>query len=273
MPAPSQDKPTPTPAVSIGGESDLARMEQESKAALERGDAAAAAQGFSKLLMSGLKEQGQEDRAELARWSARLQEAQAQHRWNPRAQWPAIEVEVHKGDNLIAIRKRVLASHPNLLLSTGLIAHANRLRDQDSLRVGAKLRVPIDRASAWVDVSARWVLFLLGDEVAAAWEVGVGREAGSTRPGTYTIGDKRSEPMWFAPGREPVPFGDPENPLGTRWLAWHLDGAPTSLGFHGTNDDRSIGGAVSEGCIRMRNPDVELLYEILPKDATVRVQP
>jgi lipoprotein-anchoring transpeptidase ErfK/SrfK len=79
--------------------------------------------------------------------------------------------------------------------------------------------------------------------------------------------------MWAPVGREPVPFGDPENPLGTRWLEWRLDGERTSLGFHGTNDAASVGRRVSEGCIRLRNPDVERLYEILPLGAEVRVQP
>jgi lipoprotein-anchoring transpeptidase ErfK/SrfK len=46
-----------------------------------------------------------------------------------------------------------------------------------------------------------------------------------------------------------------------------------SLGIHGTNDPTSIGKRVSQGCIRMRNEDVEALFEILPEGATVTVQP
>ena len=70
-----------------------------------------------------------------------------------------------------------------------------------------------------------------------------------------------------------MPFGDPTNPLGTRWLEWGVDGKGTSLGFHGTNDPDGVGGRVSEGCVRMRNEDVELLFDILPRDAEVVVQP
>ncbi len=251
----------------------LALLERDAFALLESAQFGPAARGFSSLLMTALDLGWAEDRADLARWSHALGQAQAQHRWNPHGEWPAIEVEVQAGDHLIGIRKRVLAQHTDLLLSTGLIARANRLRNENSLRLGEKLRIPTDRASARVDVSARWVLFLLGDEVACAWEVGVGKQAGSTRVGEYTIGDKREEPMWFAQGRDPVPFGDPENPLGTRWMAWYQDGKPTSLGFHGTNDEKGIGFMVSEGCIRMRNAEVEDLFEILPKDAKVMVHP
>ncbi len=80
--------------------------------------------------------------------------------------------------------------------------------------------------------------------------------------------------MWFRPGMDPVPFGDPKNPLGTRWIAWFTpEGKKSSLGFHGTNEPQSMGGAVSEGCIRMRNHEVEVLFEILPRGSRILVRP
>jgi lipoprotein-anchoring transpeptidase ErfK/SrfK len=79
--------------------------------------------------------------------------------------------------------------------------------------------------------------------------------------------------MWFRKGEDPVPFGDPRNLLGTRWLSWAENGVETGYGFHGTSDPSGVGGAVSAGCIRMRNEDVELLFEILPDNAEVVVQP
>jgi hypothetical protein len=70
-----------------------------------------------------------------------------------------------------------------------------------------------------VDLDAHWAFYILGDEVAAAWEVGVGHEETATRPGRYRVGKERKEqPMWFRPGHDPVPYGDPQNPLGTRWI-------------------------------------------------------
>ena len=63
---------------------------------------------------------------------------------------------------------------------------------------------------------------------------------------------------------KPVPFGDPENPLGTRWIAWRAsDGTNSGLGFHGTKEPDSVGQDLSQGCVRMLNRDVEELYEIL----------
>jgi hypothetical protein len=49
----------------------------------------------------------------------------------------------------------------------------------------------------------------------------------------------------------------PANPLGTRWMGLGYKG----YGIHGTNMPLSIGKAASHGCIRMRNQDVEDLFE------------
>ena len=252
---------------------DLALLARAAREASASGSPAEAAGLWSELLLAEIQSPWATDREALEDWSGALMQAQRGHRWNPRGEWPSIEVTVRPGDSLIAIRKRVLSERPELLLCTGLIARANGLADEDSIRPGDVLRVPTERASALVDVSSRWAFYLLGDEVVAAWEVGVGKQEGSTRVGSYTVGDKQREPMWFQPGRTPVPFGDPENPLGTRWLAWNENGKGTSLGFHGTSDPDGVGGRVSLGCVRMRNEDVELLYEVLPRDAAVVVRP
>lgn len=252
---------------------ELSLLEREASEFAARGVHAAAARAWSGLLLAEIGSPWEADRRCLARWSAALAAEQASHRWNPGGDWPSIEVKVLQGDSLIGIRKRVLGQHPELLLCTGLLARANGLRDEEAIRPDDLLRVPTDRPSALVDLSSRWTFYLHGDEVVAAWEVGVGKEEGSTRPGTYTITLKHTEPMWFRPGMAPVPFGAPENPLGSRWLEWGQDGKGTHLGFHGTDDPSGVGGRVSEGCVRMRNDDVELLYDILPLGATVIVQP
>jgi hypothetical protein len=252
---------------------DLALLARAAREASAAGNPAQAAALWSELLLAEIQSPWPTDREALEEWSEALMQAQRSHRWNPRGEWPGLEVTVRPGDSMIAIRKRVLAERPELLLCTGLIARANGLADEDSLRPDDVLRVPTERASALVDVSSRWAFFLLGDEVVGAWEVGVGKEEGTTRVGSYSVGDKQREPMWFQPGREPVPFGDPENPLGTRWLAWNENGKGTSLGFHGTSDPGGVGGRVSQGCVRMRNEDVEELFEVLPRDATVVVRP
>ena len=82
--------------------------------------------------------------------------------------------------------------------------------------------------------------------------------------------DGRSEPLEAADGREIVvngnilipPFGTNQRRykgvLGTRRL---LLGDGYAL--HGTNVPSSIGQAVSHGCVRLRNEDIEKLYEMV----------
>ena len=57
--------------------------------------------------------------------------------------------------------------------------------------------------------------------------------------------------------------------FGTRWLG--LDVPWGIYGIHGTNRPASIGQFASNGCIRMRNQDVEQLYALTPVGASVIV--
>ncbi|MBA3446327.1 MAG: L,D-transpeptidase [Pseudaminobacter sp.] len=112
-------------------------------------------------------------------------------------------------------------------------------------------------------------LFLVGSGgEARRYGVGTGKP-GFEWAGTHTITQKRVWPDWRPPsemisrerakGRHlPVHMaGGPENPLGAR--AMYL--GSTLYRIHGTNQPSTIGGAVSSGCIRMRNEDVVDLYE------------
>lgn len=65
-------------------------------------------------------------------------------------------------------------------------------------------------------------------------------------------------PNWWERDLEPIPPG-PENPVGTRWLGLDFAG----YGIHGTNNPDSVGKAMSAGCIRMYNEDVEELTELI----------
>ena len=55
--------------------------------------------------------------------------------------------------------------------------------------------------------------------------------------------------------------------FGTRWLG--LDVPFGIYGIHGTNKPHLIGQSVSSGCIRMRNRDVEELYDLVPLNTPV----
>lgn len=58
--------------------------------------------------------------------------------------------------------------------------------------------------------------------------------------------------------------------FGSRFL--QLDCPWGTFGIHGTNKPASIGSAVSHGCIRMHNPDVEELYARVPVGSRVLIE-
>jgi lipoprotein-anchoring transpeptidase ErfK/SrfK len=61
------------------------------------------------------------------------------------------------------------------------------------------------------------------------------------------------------------------NPLGARALYLFQDNKDTLFRIHGTNDPKSIGKAVSSGCIRMLNSDVIDLFQRVGKGTPVVV--
>jgi len=113
---------------------------------------------------------------------------------------------------------------------------------------------------------------------ARRYAVGVGKP-GFEWAGSHKVTRKAEWPDWRPPaemiarerakGRILPPFvaGGVKNPLGARAL--YL--GSTIYRIHGTNQDWSIGKAVSSGCIRMRNQDVMDLYDRVPVGARVKV--
>jgi lipoprotein-anchoring transpeptidase ErfK/SrfK len=119
-----------------------------------------------------------------------------------------------------------------------------------------------------IDTRENFLFLVLEGGEARRYGVGTGKP-GFEWAGTHKITQKREWPDWRPPaemiarerakGRHlPVHMaGGPENPLGARAL--YL--GSTLYRIHGTNQPWTIGGAVSSGCIRMRNEDVIELYE------------
>lgn len=100
--------------------------------------------------------------------------------------------------------------------------------------------------------------------------VATGQSVYPTPLGRFQIVVKQRDPWWYPPaspwadGKQPVPPG-PGNPLGTRWMGLS---APL-VGIHGTPDAASIGYSASHGCIRMRIPDAEWLFDHVDVGTTV----
>ena len=101
-----------------------------------------------------------------------------------------------------------------------------------------------------------------GERAVRTFGIATGQAEFPTPLGTWTIVDKQRDPWWRPPDSDwakdakPIPPG-PGNPLGTRWMG--LDAS--AVGIHGTPDAASIGYSASHGCIRMRVPEAEWLFE------------
>lgn len=105
--------------------------------------------------------------------------------------------------------------------------------------------------------------------------VTIGKPPDSTPQGQFMIKYRLQHP-WFTPDSdsdsEPAAPGSPDNPLGSRWMGfkdW------PSYGIHGTNAPEHIGMRASDGCVRMRNRDINRLYRHTPPrtPVTIRYRP
>lgn len=108
-----------------------------------------------------------------------------------------------------------------------------------------------------ISIPDRKLALLEDGRVAKIFPVAVGAAATPSPTGSYTVAIRVSHPTWYGPGRIVRPGKN--NPLGPRWIGLSRKG----YGIHGTSNPRSIGQPASHGCIRMRNSDVEELFELV----------
>ena len=98
--------------------------------------------------------------------------------------------------------------------------------------------------------------------------VAIGSADTQTLEGDFLITGKSKDPEWFIDGKVYPPYkDDPENGLGTRWMALSWRG----YGIHGTNDPFSPGKSVSQGCVRLQNRDVEKIFEYINVGDRVKI--
>jgi L,D-transpeptidase ErfK/SrfK len=108
-----------------------------------------------------------------------------------------------------------------------------------------------------ISIPDRKIALLEDGRVVKVYGIAVGKKSTPSPSGNFHIASRVVKPTWFQPGKVVGP--GPANPLGTRWMGLGYKG----YGIHGTNRPASIGKAASHGCIRMRNQDVEELFELV----------
>lgn len=111
-----------------------------------------------------------------------------------------------------------------------------------------------------VSLSEAKVYVQQGKQVIASYPVAVGRAGHDTPTGTFQVTDMQENPTWQNPQTGEIVPPSPSNPIGDRWIEFIRLPNGNRIGFHGTNQESSIGQAVSNGCLRMRKADLHKLF-------------
>lgn len=106
--------------------------------------------------------------------------------------------------------------------------------------------------SAEINRGQKTLTLFRGGSPLSTYPVAVGKPTTPTPLGQFPIRNKAV---------------NPGGAFGTRWLGLTANG----IGIHGTNAPSSIGLAVSNGCIRMFNQDVEAIFPLLNVGNIVRI--
>ena len=177
---------------------------------------------------------------------------------------PLIEIyTVQSGDNLIKIARSYTVPSEALMLVNGIT-------DAGRLRIGQKLKIPRGPFNLRIYLAQFRMDVYLQDTYVRSYPVGLGVDRG-TPLGVWRVKERLMNPTYYPPAsatdKRVIAPGDPNNPLGERWIGLEgLEGAAvgqSGFGIHGTIEPDSIGKAVSHGCIRMHNEDVALVYQLM----------
>jgi len=106
-----------------------------------------------------------------------------------------------------------------------------------------------------VSIPDRKLALLEDGHVVKIYRVAVGAPESPSPSGEFKIVLRLKDPTYYHPGLVVAP--GPANPLGTRWMGLSIKG----FGIHGTNQPGSVGRNASHGCIRLRNRDMEDLFD------------
>jgi lipoprotein-anchoring transpeptidase ErfK/SrfK len=120
-----------------------------------------------------------------------------------------------------------------------------------------------------VNKSTNELAFIDDNRVQTIVSIGSGKTQELTPEGLFTITVKAEDPYYR---RKDIPGGDPNNPLGSRWIGFDAkDTDGRTYGIHGTNQPASIGKYVSQGCIRTHNEVITSLFPLIPLGTKILV--
>ncbi len=109
-----------------------------------------------------------------------------------------------------------------------------------------------------INLASRILTFWRNGKKVTMYPIAAGKQETQTPIGDFSVVEMEVNPVWVDPKdmKKKVESGE-DNPLGYRWM-----GIGGHYGIHGTNRPESIGGYVSNGCIRLWEENAEELYEM-----------
>lgn len=136
-----------------------------------------------------------------------------------------------------------------------------------------RLRPQIQPLRLEINLNRRRVTLFQGHTLIKSYPIAVGRPGWETPVGEFKVKQMFKDPPWMHPFKGfVIPGGAADNPLGRYWIGFWTDGK-NWIGMHGTPNPESVGRAVSHGCIRMYNQDIEELFARVGPGTPVIVKP
>ena len=169
---------------------------------------------------------------------------------------------IQPGDRLVDIGK-------NYKVPYEILMTINDIQRPEMLRAGEKIKVINGPFHAIIHRSSFTMDLYLGNKTyVKTYRIGLGTADKETPTGRWRVkaDGKLISPPWPNPEGGLVQPGDPEYPLGSRWIG--LEGIEgnakgrTGFALHGTKDPETIGIRSSRGCIRLHNGEVIEVYNM-----------
>jgi lipoprotein-anchoring transpeptidase ErfK/SrfK len=170
---------------------------------------------------------------------------------------------VQYGENLSSIAKKYGVAPARIAQINGLRSW-NAIRAKQTLRViKGRIRMVVDKNRFNMDVFIEGHFF-------KRYGVGIGRGGNTPTAITSVSRSMARNPSYTVPETgELISPDSPKNPIGTRWIGLDIG---RGFGIHGTIEPESIGKESSNGCIRLKNEDVEELYDYVMVGDEVQIR-
>jgi lipoprotein-anchoring transpeptidase ErfK/SrfK len=124
-----------------------------------------------------------------------------------------------------------------------------------------------------VHLKQRRVMLYYGNTRVRDYPIAIGQSGWETPTGQFRVLNMQERPDWIHPlTNQLVRNEDLKNPLGRFWIGFWTDGK-NWVGFHGTPKPNSVGQALSHGCLRMHDADIDELYYQVSTGTPVTVKP